>query len=65
MINFLYMFYFLFFIVTTPYTEKELRSILQIRCEEEDVDMSAEALDLLTKIAKETSLRCMYLLLFF
>lgn len=30
---------------------------LQIRCEEEDVEMEAEALDLLTLIAKETSLR--------
>ncbi len=44
-------------IMTQAYSEKELRSILHLRCEEEDVEMSAEALDVLTKIAKETSLR--------
>jgi RuvB-like protein 2 len=44
-------------IPTQPYTEKEIKAILQIRCEEEDVEMAAEALDLLTRIAKETSLR--------
>ena len=44
-------------IMTQPYSDRELRSILQIRAEEEDVDMAAEALDVLTKIAKETSLR--------
>lgn len=47
----------LLIIMTTPYTEKELKAILSIRCEEEDVEMSPEALDVLTKIAKETSLR--------
>lgn len=47
----------LMIIMTKPYSEKELKSILTIRCEEEDVDMSEEALGLLTRIAKETSLR--------
>ena len=42
---------------TRPYGEKELRSILTIRCEEEDVEMGAEATDLLTRIARDTSLR--------
>ena len=44
-------------IPTTPYSERELKAILQIRCEEEDVEMAGEALDLLTRVAKETSLR--------
>ena len=47
----------LMIISTKPYSESELKAILHIRCEEEDVEMSAEALDLLTRIAKETSLR--------
>ena len=47
----------LMIIVTKPYDERELRAILTIRCEEEDVEMAPDALDLLTKIAKETSLR--------
>merc|ERR1711988_949401 len=37
--------------------EKEIRQILHIRCEEEDVEMSDDALTLLTKIGVETSLR--------
>ena len=71
-------------IPTQPYSEKEIKSILQIRCEEvrrgraraprrggaaphhlappppspqEDVEMAGEALELLTRVAKETSLR--------
>lgn len=44
-------------IMTKPYTDREVKAILQIRCEEEDVEMAADALELLTKIAKETSLR--------
>lgn len=44
-------------ITTEPYTESELRSILDIRCEEEDVDMGEDAKELLTKIGQETSLR--------
>ena len=47
----------LMIIATKPYDERELRAILTIRCEEEDVEMATDALDLLTRIAKETSLR--------
>ena len=47
----------LLIIATDPYEEKEIRQILKIRCEEEDVDMSDEALELLTTIATNTSLR--------
>lgn len=47
----------LLIIATTPYSEKEIRLILDIRCEEEDVEMSDDAKDLLTKIGFETSLR--------
>ncbi|CAH0548738.1 unnamed protein product, partial [Brassicogethes aeneus] len=42
---------------TSPYNEKEIREILSIRCEEEDCQMSENALGVLTRIAKETSLR--------
>ncbi|KAM0847034.1 hypothetical protein ACQ4PT_055280 [Festuca glaucescens] len=47
----------LLIITTQPYTEAEIRTILDIRCEEEDVEMSADAKVLLTKIGTETSLR--------
>mmetsp|Transcript_35476 Transcript_35476/g.82318 ORF Transcript_35476/g.82318 Transcript_35476/m.82318 type:complete len:448 (-) Transcript_35476:261-1604(-) len=47
----------LMIITTVPYTEVETGRILAVRCEEEDVEMAQEALDLLTKIAMETSLR--------
>merc|ERR1711972_540 len=47
----------LLIISTSPYTEKEIKKILEIRCEEEDVEMSEDALTLLTKIGVETSLR--------
>ncbi|CAN6199582.1 unnamed protein product [Urochloa humidicola] len=47
----------LLIITTQPYTEDEIRKILDIRCDEEDVEMSAEAKVLLTKIGVETSLR--------
>jgi len=47
----------LLIISTSPYTEKEIRKILEIRCEEEDVEMGDDALTLLTKIGVETSLR--------
>ncbi len=40
----------LLIISTTPYSEEEIRKILDIRCEEEDVEMSEDARDLLTKI---------------
>lgn len=38
-------------------SEAEVRRILEIRVEEEDVEMNKDALDLLTKIGMETSLR--------
>ncbi|XP_008806201.1 ruvB-like 2 [Phoenix dactylifera] len=47
----------LLIISTQPYTEEEIRKILDIRCEEEDVEMSKDAKVLLTKIGAETSLR--------
>ncbi|GAU13448.1 hypothetical protein TSUD_127450 [Trifolium subterraneum] len=47
----------LLIISTQPYTEDEIRKILDIRCQEEDVDMSEGAKHLLTKIGGETSLR--------
>lgn len=47
----------LLIISTTPYDESEIRQILKIRCEEEDVEMNDDALTVLTKIGKETSLR--------
>ena len=47
----------LLIISTVPYTEKEIKHILKIRCEEEDVEMGDDALTLLTKIGIETSLR--------
>lgn len=47
----------LMIITTTPYSEAEIQRILEIRCEEEDVEMAPEALDLLTKIGMQTSLR--------
>lgn len=42
---------------TVPYEEKELREILSIRCEEEDCQLSDDALTVLTRISLETSLR--------
>jgi len=47
----------LLIITTNPYSEDELRQILDIRCEEEDVEMTEDAKELLTKIGTETSLR--------
>ncbi|XP_022088232.1 ruvB-like 2 isoform X2 [Acanthaster planci] len=47
----------LLIITTSPYSEKELRQILTIRCEEEDVEMSEDAITVLTCIGMETSLR--------
>jgi len=44
-------------ISTAPYQEKEVKQILKIRCEEEDVEMSDDALTVLTRIGMETSLR--------
>jgi RuvB-like protein 2 len=47
----------LMIIPTKPYSEAEVARILTIRCEEEDVEMTDEARELLTRIAMETSLR--------
>ncbi|TVU38207.1 hypothetical protein EJB05_11564 [Eragrostis curvula] len=47
----------LLIITTQPYTEDDIRKILDIRCDEEEVEMSADAKALLTKIGVETSLR--------
>lgn len=47
----------LLIISTQPYNEPEIRQIINIRCEEEDVDMVDDAKDILTKIGSETSLR--------
>ena len=47
----------LLIVSTSPYSESEIRKILHIRCEEEDVEMEDDAKDLLTRIATETSLR--------
>lgn len=42
---------------TSPYNADEIRTILSIRSTEEEVELSADALALLTKIGEETSLR--------
>jgi RuvB-like protein 2 len=47
----------LLIISTSPYSDKEVKQILRIRCEEEDVEMADDALALLTKVGMETSLR--------
>jgi RuvB-like protein 2 len=47
----------LLIISTSPYNDQEVKQILKIRCDEEDVEVNEEALDLLTKIGMETSLR--------
>lgn len=47
----------LLIITTQPYTEDEIRKILDIRSQEEEVEMSEEAKHLLTKIGVDASLR--------
>mmetsp|Transcript_5058 Transcript_5058/g.15164 ORF Transcript_5058/g.15164 Transcript_5058/m.15164 type:complete len:468 (+) Transcript_5058:37-1440(+) len=47
----------LLIIHTKPYTEAEISQILNIRCEEEDVEVTEDGQKLLTKIGMETSLR--------
>lgn len=42
---------------TVPYTEKELKQILSIRCQEEDCTMHPDTLTILSKIAIDSSLR--------
>jgi RuvB-like protein 2 len=50
-------------ISTKPYSEKEIREILKIRAEEEDVEVDDEGVELLTKIGVECSLRYAILLI--
>jgi len=47
----------LMIVSTEPYSHDEIRSILAVRCEEEDVEMTEDALELLASIGMETSLR--------
>ncbi|KAI0496786.1 hypothetical protein KFK09_023110 [Dendrobium nobile] len=47
----------LLIISTQPYTEEEIHKIIEIRCDEEEVEMSKDSKVLLTKIGTETSLR--------
>jgi RuvB-like protein 2 len=47
----------LMIVSTVPYAREEVYSILKVRCEEEDVEMADDALELLTRIGIETSLR--------
>ncbi|CAI4054033.1 hypothetical protein SUVZ_16G0510 [Saccharomyces uvarum] len=44
-------------ITTSSYNEQEIKTILSIRAQEEEVELSSDALDLLTKTGVETSLR--------
>merc|ERR1712022_58425 len=47
----------LLIIYTEPYNAEEVQRILTIRCEEEDVEMTEDALSLLTRIGQDTTLR--------
>merc|ERR1719324_217900 len=47
----------LLIIHTEPYSADDIKKILQIRCEEEDVEMTDDALSLLTRIGQDTTLR--------
>lgn len=47
----------LLIVPTEPYTPVEIRHILETRCSEEDISIENNALDLLTTIAGDTSLR--------
>jgi len=44
-------------ISTNPYSQAEITDILSIRCQEEDVELTEEAMRLLTKIGMQCSLR--------
>ena len=44
-------------IQTSSYNEEEIKQIISIRAQEEEVDLHPDALNLLTKIGQETSLR--------
>lgn len=47
----------LLIIPTDRYSEREIHEVLRLRCEEEDVEVSDEALQLLTKIGQDATLR--------
>merc|ERR1712178_610893 len=47
----------LLIVTTEPYSAGDIKKILQIRCEEEDVEMTDDALSLLTRIGQDTTLR--------
>ncbi|MDW7974066.1 MAG: RuvB-like helicase [Sulfolobales archaeon] len=47
----------LLIITTTPYSPEEIKEIISIRADEEDVPLSEEALKLLTKLGAERSVR--------
>jgi len=47
----------LLIVETKPYNANELREIIRIRIEEEDVDVTGDALEMLVKIATRTTLR--------
>ncbi len=47
----------LLIIPVRPYTPDEMREIIKIRADEEDIDLAPDALELLVKIASERSLR--------
>jgi RuvB-like protein 2 len=47
----------LLIIPTVPYTEKEVKQIIKIRAEEEDVEMDEPAREMLAKLSQQTSLR--------
>jgi len=44
-------------ISTQPYSPSDIEQIIQIRCQEEDVTLSAESLKVLTAMAEQTTLR--------
>eukprot|EP01068_Selenidium_serpulae_P008930 Selendium_serpulae@DN5106_c0_g1_i8.p1 len=44
-------------IPTTPYTEEDMKLIIEQRAEEEDIDVGVEAMSLLTLVARDSSLR--------
>lgn len=44
-------------VATNPYEESEMREIIRIRAEEEDVTLAEASLNLLTKIGRDNSLR--------
>ncbi|KAF9478906.1 DNA helicase [Pholiota conissans] len=42
---------------TKPYSEDDIQQIIQIRCQEEDVELTADAANVLTSMAMQTTLR--------